>query len=99
MFADGDVQFSVAAKMQSAALMAAGDFAAQCSLIVADEQNLLAAGGGHVARCREAADAVMGIRVFCDIADIDEGRARELLGPLPSPSEAAGLPRLVKRAK
>jgi len=30
---------------------------------------------------------------------VDEGRARELLGPLPSPSEAAGRPRLVKRAK
>jgi hypothetical protein len=30
---------------------------------------------------------------------VDEGRARELLAPLPAPSEAAGLPRLVKRAK
>ena len=30
---------------------------------------------------------------------VDEGRARELLGPLPSPSEASALPRLVKRAK
>ncbi len=29
---------------------------------------------------------------------VAEGRARELLDPRPSPSEAAGLPRLVKRA-
>ena len=30
---------------------------------------------------------------------VDEGRARELLAPSPAPSQAAGLPRLVKRAK
>src|SRR5688572_4406977 len=29
---------------------------------------------------------------------VDEGRARELLAPSPAPSQAAGLPRLVKRA-
>jgi hypothetical protein len=30
---------------------------------------------------------------------VDEGRAREPLAPSPAPSQAAGLPRLVKRAK
>jgi len=30
---------------------------------------------------------------------VEEGRARELLGPVPPPLEAAGRPRLVKRAK
>jgi hypothetical protein len=29
---------------------------------------------------------------------VDEGRARELLAPSPAPLQAAGLPRLVKRA-
>jgi hypothetical protein len=30
---------------------------------------------------------------------VDEGRARELLAPSSVPSQAAGLPRLLKRAK
>lgn len=52
--------------------------------VLSDEHRQALLDGRRMARHRRA---------------VDEGRARELLGPLPSPSEAAGLPRLVKRAK
>ena len=52
--------------------------------VLSDEHRQALLDGRRMARHRRA---------------VDEGRARELLGPLPAPSEAAGLPRLVKRAK
>src|SRR5689334_2510704 len=52
--------------------------------VLSDEHRQALLNGRRIARHRRA---------------VDEGRARELLGPLPAPSEAAGLPRLVKRAK
>ena len=52
--------------------------------VLSDEHRQALLDGRRMARHRRA---------------VDEGRARELVGPLPSPSEAAGLPRLVKRAK
>jgi hypothetical protein len=52
--------------------------------VLNDEQRHALLDGRRMARHRRA---------------VDEGRARELLGRLPSPSETDGLPRLVKRAK
>jgi hypothetical protein len=52
--------------------------------VLSDEHRQALLDGRRMARHRRA---------------VDEGRARELLGPLPSPSETAGLPRLVTRAK
>ena len=52
--------------------------------VLSDEHRQALLDGRRMARHRRA---------------VDEGRARELLGPLPALSEAAGLPRLVKRAK
>jgi hypothetical protein len=52
--------------------------------VLSDEHRQALLDGRRLARHRRA---------------VDEGRARELLDPLPAPSEAAGHPRLVKRAK
>jgi hypothetical protein len=52
--------------------------------VLSDEHRQALLDGRRMARHRRA---------------VDEGRARELLAPSPAPSEAAGLPRLVKRAK
>jgi hypothetical protein len=52
--------------------------------VLSDEHRQALLDGRRMARHRQA---------------VDEGRARELLGPWPSSSEAIGLPRLVKRAK
>ena len=52
--------------------------------VLSDEHRQALLDGRRMARHRRA---------------VDEGRVRELHGPLPAPSEAAGLPRLVKRAK
>ena len=52
--------------------------------VLSDEHRQALLDGRRMARHRRA---------------VDEGRARELLRPLPAPSEAGGLPRLVKRAK
>jgi hypothetical protein len=51
--------------------------------VLSDEHRQALLDGGRLARHRRA---------------VDEGRARELLAPSPAPSQAAGLPRLVKRA-
>jgi len=52
--------------------------------VLSDEHRQALIDGRRMARHRRA---------------VDEGRARELLAPSPAPSQAAGLPRLVKRAK
>ena len=52
--------------------------------VLSDEHRQALIDGGRMARHRRA---------------VDEGRARELLAPSPAPSQAAGLPRLVKHAK
>ena len=52
--------------------------------VLSDEHRQALLDGRRMARHRRA---------------VDEGRARELLAPSPAPSEAAELPRLVKRAK
>ena len=52
--------------------------------VLSDEHRQALIDGRRMARHRRA---------------IDEGRARELLAPSPVPLEAAGLPRLVKRAR
>jgi len=52
--------------------------------VLSDEHRQALLDGRRMARHRRA---------------VDEGRARELLAPSPAPSQAAGLPRLVKRAK
>ena len=52
--------------------------------VLSDEHRQALLDGRRMARHRRA---------------VDEGRARELLAPSRAPSEAAGLPRLVKRAK
>jgi hypothetical protein len=52
--------------------------------VLSDEHRQALLDGGRMARHKRA---------------VDEGRARELLAPSPAPSEAAELPRLVKRAK
>ena len=52
--------------------------------VLSDEHRQALLDGRRLARHRRA---------------IDEGRARELLAPSRAPLEAAGLPRLVKRAK
>ena len=52
--------------------------------VISDEHRQALLDGRRMARHRRA---------------VDEGRARELLAPSPAPSEAAAVPRLVKRAK
>ena len=52
--------------------------------VLSDEHRQALIDGRRMARHRRA---------------VDEGRARELLAPSPAPAEAAGLPRLVKRAR
>jgi len=52
--------------------------------VLSDEHRQALIDGRRMARHRQA---------------VDEGRARELLAPSLAPSQAAGLPRLVKRAK
>jgi predicted amidohydrolase YtcJ len=52
--------------------------------VLSDEHRQALLDGRRMARHRRA---------------VDEGRARELLAPSPASSTAAGLPRLVKRAK
>jgi len=52
--------------------------------VLSDEHRQALLDGRRMARHRRA---------------VDEGRARELLAPSPASSQAAGLPRLVKRAK
>ena len=52
--------------------------------VLSDEHRQALLDGRRMARHRRA---------------VDEGRARELLAPSRAPSEAAGLPRLVQRAK
>ena len=52
--------------------------------VLSDEHRQALLDGRRMARHRRA---------------VDEGRARELLAPSPAPSEAAAVPRLVKRAK
>jgi len=52
--------------------------------VLSDEHRQALIDGRRMARHRRA---------------VDEGRARELLAPSLAPSQAAGLPRLVKRAK
>jgi hypothetical protein len=52
--------------------------------VLSDEHRQALIDGRRMARHRRA---------------VDEGRARELLAPSPAPSQAAKLPRLVKRAK
>ena len=71
LVADGDVELAVGAEMERTALMPAGDLAAELRLVVAFEEDELAAGGGHVARGREAADAVMGVRPPGHVADVE----------------------------
>ena len=52
--------------------------------VLSDEHRQALIDGRRMARHRRA---------------VDEGRARELLAPSPAPAQAAGLPRLVKRAR